>query len=42
MDQLIFSESVDTESSEPIMMDKQWLYVNDNNAQSYTGQVVLD
>lgn len=42
MDSLIFSESVDTESSEPIMMDKQWLYVNDNNAQSYTGQIVLD
>ena len=42
MDQLVFSESVDTESSEPIMMDRQWLYVNDNNAQSYTGQVVLD
>ena len=41
-DSLVFSESVETESSEPIFLDKQWLYVNDNNAQSYTGQVVLD
>jgi hypothetical protein len=42
MDSLVFAESVDSESSEPIMIDKQWLYINDNNAQSYTGQVVLD
>ena len=42
MDSLIFSESIDAESSEPIMMDKQFLYVNDNNAQSYTGQIVID
>jgi hypothetical protein len=41
-DQLTFAESVDSESSEPLMQDKQYLYVNDSNNGSYSGQIVLD
>ena len=41
-DSLVFSESVDSESSEPIMQDRQFLYVNDSNNSSYTGQIILD
>ena len=41
-DSLTFSESIDSESSEPLMQDKQYLYVNDSNNGSYSGQIVLD
>jgi hypothetical protein len=41
-DSLVFAESVDTESSEPLFSDKQWLYVNDSNNGSYQGQIVID
>ena len=41
-DSLVFAESVDSESSEPIMMDRQWLYVNDQNNSSYGSQIILD
>jgi hypothetical protein len=41
-DSLVFAESVDTESSEPLFTDKQWLYVNDSNNGSYQGQIVVD
>ena len=42
MDQLIFAESVDQESSEPLMQDRQFLYCNDSNNGSYSGQILLD
>jgi len=41
-DSLVFAESVDTESSEPLFQDKQYLYVNDSNNSSYNGQIILD
>ena len=42
MDSLVFEESVNTEVSTSEFVEKQWLYVNDNNNQSYSSQVVLD
>ena len=42
MDNLVFEESVNTEVSSSEFVDKQWLYVNDNNNSSYSGQVVID
>ncbi len=42
MDSLVFEESVNTEISSSEFVDKQWLYVNDNNNSNYTGQIVLD
>ena len=42
MDSLVFAESVEQESSEPIMQDRQWLYCNDSNNSSYNSQIVLD
>ena len=42
MDNLVFEESVNTEVTSSEFVDKQWLYVNDNNNGSYSGQIVLD
>jgi hypothetical protein len=42
MDNLVFEESINTELSSSEFVDKQWLYVNDNNNTSYSGQVVID
>lgn len=42
MDSIVFEESVNTEVSSSEFVDKQWLYVNDNNNGSYSSQVVLD
>ena len=42
MDNLVFEESINTELSSSEFVDKQWLYVNDNNNASYSGQVVID
>jgi hypothetical protein len=42
MDSIVFEESVNTEISSSEFVDKQWLYVNDNNNGSYSSQVVLD
>lgn len=42
MDSLVFEDSVNTEVSSSEFVEKQWLYVNDNNNQSYSSQVVLD
>lgn len=42
MDSVVFEESVNTEISTSEFVDKQWLYVNDNNNGSYSSQVVLD
>jgi len=42
MDSIVFEESVNTEVSTSEFVDKQWLYVNDNNNGSYSSQIVLD
>lgn len=42
MDSIVFEESVNTEISSSEFVEKQWLYVNDNNNGSYSSQVVLD
>jgi hypothetical protein len=42
MDNLVFEESINTEVSSSEFVDKQWLYVNDNNNGSYSGQIVID
>jgi len=42
MDNLVFEESINTEVSSSEFVEKQWLYVNDNNNGSYSGQIVLD
>ena len=42
MDSIVFEESINTEISTSEFVDKQWLYVNDNNNGSYSSQVVLD
>jgi hypothetical protein len=39
---LVFEESINTEVSSHDFVEKQWLYVNDNNNASYSGQVVID
>jgi hypothetical protein len=41
-DSLVFEESINTEVSSHDFTEKQWLYVNDNNNASYSGQVVID
>ena len=42
MDNLVFEESINSEASTSEFVDKQWLYVNDNNNSSYSSQIVLD
>ena len=42
MDNLVFEESINSEITSSEFVDKQWLYVNDNNNASYSGQIVLD
>jgi hypothetical protein len=42
MDNLVFEESINAEVPSSEFVEKQWLYVNDNNNSSYTGQVVID
>lgn len=42
MDSIVFEETVNTEVSSSEFVDKQWLYVNDNNNGSYSSQIVLD
>ena len=42
MDNLVFEESVTTETDQSEFIDKKWVYVNDNNAQNYSSQVVID
>ena len=41
-DSIVFEESVASEVSISEFVDKQFLYVNDNNNGSYSSQVVLD
>lgn len=42
MDSIVYEESVNSEINSSEFVDKQWLYVNDNNNGSYSSQVVLD
>ena len=42
MDSIVFEETVNSEVSSSEFVDKQWLYINDNNNGSYSSQVVLD
>lgn len=42
MDSIVFEETINSEISSSEFVDKQWLYVNDNNNGSYSSQVVLD
>lgn len=42
MDSIVFEETINSEVSSSEFVDKQWLYVNDNNNGSYSSQVVLD
>jgi hypothetical protein len=41
-DSLVYEESINTEVSSNDFVEKQWLYVNDNNNASYSGQIVID
>jgi hypothetical protein len=42
MDNLVFEESITTETDLCEFTEKKWVYVNDNNAQNYSSQVVID
>jgi hypothetical protein len=42
MDSVVLEESLNSEVAGNDFVDKQWLYVNDNNNSSYTGQIVVD
>jgi len=42
MDNLVFEESITTETDQSEFTEKKWVYVNDNTAQSYSSQVVID
>jgi len=39
---LVFEESITTETDQSEFTEKKWVYVNDNNAQNYSSQVVID
>ena len=36
MDNLVFEESITTETDQSEFTEKKWVYVNDNNAQNYS------
>jgi hypothetical protein len=42
MDNLVYEESINTEIDQSEFISKKWIYVNDNNSQNYTSQVVID
>jgi len=42
MDNLVFEESLNTEIETSEFINKKWIYVNDNNSQNYTSQIVID
>lgn len=42
MDNLVYEESITSEVSTSEFIDKQFLFVNDNNNSSYSSQIVLD
>ena len=39
---MVFEESLNTEVDTSQFIKKSWVYVNDNNSQNYTSQVVID
>jgi hypothetical protein len=41
-DNLVFEESLNTEIDQSEFIQKRWVYVNDNNSQNYTSQIVID
>ena len=41
-DNLVFEESLNTEVDTSQFIKKSWVYVNDNNSQNYTSQIVID
>lgn len=41
-DNLVYEESLNTEIDQSEFIQKRYIYVNDNNSQNYTSQVVLD
>ena len=42
MDNLVFEEAVNAEITDSEFISKKWVYVNDNNSQNYTSQVIID
>ena len=42
MHNLVFEESIITETDQSEFIEIKWVYVNDNNAQNYSSQVVID
>jgi len=42
MDNLVFEDTINSELTSSEFVDKQWLYVNDNNNGSYSSQIVID
>jgi hypothetical protein len=42
MDSLVFEDTINSELTTSEFVDKQWLYVNDNNNGSYSSQIVID
>lgn len=42
MDNLVFEESINAEIEQSEFISKKWVYVNDNNSQNYSTQVVID
>jgi len=41
-DNLVYEESLNTEIETSEFISKKWVYVNDNNSQNYTSQIVID
>lgn len=41
-DNLVFEESLNNEIDQSEFIQKRWIYVNDNNSQNYTSQIVID
>ena len=42
MDSLVYEDTINSELTTSEFVDKQWLYVNDNNNGSYSSQIVID
>lgn len=41
-DEIVYANSMSDDSTQNPFIEKQFLYVNDNNSSSYTGQIILD
>jgi hypothetical protein len=42
MDNLVFDEAVNSTIDQSEFISKKWVYVNDNNSQNYSSQIVID